>query len=71
MPTTRITKQSINRLEELVRGVQDEPAVGVRKPLSIPGYDSFVPSYSSGGADTSVRGDGELERDTQRDQRFT
>ena len=41
---------------------------GAHDSLSIPGMDAYVPSYVAGGADER-RVDGQLESDSQRNQR--
>lgn len=61
-----VTKRSLEELRDLLTYVQGDEH---RRAFSIPGYDAYVPSFSSGGADNLVKANGELERNSERDQR--
>ena len=64
MPTRR---ESIETLEEFIVRFKGTDAEAV-KPLKIPGYDSYAPSYLADGTSAEKNNDGELESDTRRNQ---
>ncbi len=58
----RKTGASVEELETFPKGIQSGDTTSGRQ-LTIPGYDSYVPSYVSNGADASDRDGNELSLD--------
>ena len=56
-PATKILEggEHIDALVSFLQGIHDPATAG--RPMTIPGYDSYVPSYLSGGADAGARTD--------------
>lgn len=62
-------RPSLEELESFLKNMQSDRTTSGR-PMTIPGYDSYMPSYLTGGADAGVRTDGKLESNTKRDKQI-